>query len=319
MPQKRQSKFFCILGVILFCGCISSTNKIAVQAVVTVNGESLSAKQFAEGLTVKLRGRDAISVKNPANVRRAKEEVISSFVSSQLFRSWAKENSVVVSDEELEAEIATIKKSYPDTIAFREILARENLDYGRWKETVRTSLLEKRVYAFLAKDITPPEQKDIESYFKSNQQEFSRKPQVHIRQLVVRKDEDAQSILKRAQQKKDLADLAKEFSIMPEASKGGDIGWIEKGTLEVFDKAFSMTKGALSSVIKSPYGFHILQVIDRRPETQLKIEDVRGEIKRRLMADREQALFTRWLEDQVKAARVLRNEELIGSVTVETQ
>jgi peptidyl-prolyl cis-trans isomerase SurA len=66
-------------------------------------------------------------------------------------------------------------------------------------------------------------------------------------------------------------DLARQNSQEPgSAAKGGDLGWLEPGDAgPEFDQALSSLKpGEISDVIESPFGFHILRVVERKTEDQ---------------------------------------------------
>lgn len=65
----------------------------------------------------------------------------------------------------------------------------------------------------------------------------------------------------------DFATLAKEFSDDPgSASQGGDLGTVKRGKFypEFEAAAYSLTKGELSPIIKSPVGYHIIELIERK-------------------------------------------------------
>lgn len=300
-------------------GCTPSATSLAKRPVISVNAEILTTKEFADLIAARLRNLDALSAKNPVVVRQTKELILSDFVNQEIVKQWAKEHQISVTDQDLESEMLVIRKNYPDDIAFRQSLAKEGLDIEAWRNKVKVAVLERRVQAAIVEKIAPPTAQEAESYYKSNADEFSRPSQILVRQVVVEKEEAAQAILKKAEKSKDLGALAKEFSIAPEAKKQGLVGWIPRGVLEVFDQVFNLNKGSFSRVIKSPYGFHVIQVVDKRAETHLKFEDVRDTIMARLRSDRQQALYTRWLEDEIHRARIFRNEELINSVRIETQ
>jgi peptidyl-prolyl cis-trans isomerase D len=73
----------------------------------------------------------------------------------------------------------------------------------------------------------------------------------------------AEMVLQKLQHGGDFAKLAKQYSEDPgSASKGGEIGWIERGqTVKNFeDTAFSMNAGQTSGLVKTQYGYHIIQV-----------------------------------------------------------
>ena len=65
----------------------------------------------------------------------------------------------------------------------------------------------------------------------------------------------------------DFAELAKKYSQDPgSAKKGGELGWLQKGALvkEFEDAAYSMKKGDISKPVKTPFGYHIIKLEDKR-------------------------------------------------------
>lgn len=71
-----------------------------------------------------------------------------------------------------------------------------------------------------------------------------------------------------ASKKEDFAKVAKENSDGQSATNGGDLGWSTKDQLvqQVAEKAFSMKTGEISEPIKSPLGFHILKLLEKKTE-----------------------------------------------------
>lgn len=286
--------------------------------VLQINGQSLSSKVFAEDLARQLRTHDALTVKEPATLLGAKEAVIREFVVRVVTESWAAKKKIEISDAELEKEIAVIRSGYPDDESFRQALAQENLAYEAWRSQRRSSLLQKRVAITLMEDLPAPTEGEIKKYFEENIEEFQEPEKVRLVQLVVTQESEAVQLYDRAKKGVNLGELAKKYSIAPEATNFGDTGWIPKGTLQVFDRAFSMQVGQLSPLLKSSYGFHIYRVTAKSPAKKLNLEQASPAIRNRLLAEREQSIFSAWLEEQLKSAKVLRNEAVINSIKVQT-
>src|SRR6516162_300116 len=88
--------------------------------------------------------------------------------------------------------------------------------------------------------------------------------------------------------------LAKKYSEDPGSKdKGGDLGWLVHGqTVAEFDKAaFSLPKGAISDLIRTQYGFHIIKVLDKenahtKPFDEVK-ESIRGPLLNNMAEDQE--------------------------------
>ena len=68
--------------------------------------------------------------------------------------------------------------------------------------------------------------------------------------------------------KKDFATLARLHSVDGSATRGGDLGWLHPGdTVPAFEAAMNkLQPGEVSQPIKTQYGYHLIQVVDRREE-----------------------------------------------------
>lgn len=83
------------------------------------------------------------------------------------------------------------------------------------------------------------------------------------------------------------------------AGPGGDIGWQRRWTLEptFAGKLWSLKKGETSSVIQTPFGFHIIQLLDRR-RAEVKDKELLEEyVRRRLSEDQFVRLYRAWIEE----------------------
>lgn len=310
---------FAFLGI--FCvlmGCTLGDSKIAAMPVVQVNSHSLSAKDFASRLGRRLKAFDALAAKDPTNVRRAKEEIIKNFILQSLANDYAKANNIAVDDSDLEDEISKFRASYPDDLSFRRVLAEENLSFSDWKEELRQTLLYRKVFKKIAASSPAPSASEIQQYYDQHKDMFRRRERIYLRQIVVDDLTKGQQI-KDELKKKDFADVAKKVSVAPEAKNGGLVGWVEKGSVDVFDKAFALPVGGISPVLESNYGFHIFKVERKAPAGSASLEEAKPLILETLRGQKEQAAFSKWLDEQIRASHVLRDNPLIDAMGVETK
>lgn len=123
--------------------------------------------------------------------------------------------------------------------------------------------------------------------------------QTHARHILLRINEvvseaearrKLENLRERLAHGADFAELARLFSQDGSAAKGGDLGWLNPGdTVPDFEKAMDgLKEGELSDVVQSPFGLHLIQVIERRQR------DMTEERKR---LDARQALRERKLDD----------------------
>lgn len=286
--------------------------------MVKVNDEVLTTKALADRLARHLKNLDALSAKDPNNVRRTKEEIISTFILNSLVKKYAAENSISVSDKELEDEINAFRSSYPDDLSFRRALADENLSLSDWKEELRMTLLERKVNQKVTANVKSPTAEEIGAYYNENKDRFRRADRVLLRQIVVDDLTKAQAIRDEAK-KKSFVDLAKKYSVAPEGKNGGLVGWIEKGSVDIFDKAFALPIGGMSQVLESSYGFHIFKIDAKKPASIASLDEVRPLVEQIVRGKKEQADFSSWLDVQIRQSRVLRDNSLIDSLVVETR
>lgn len=307
------------LAICAFLSACSFFKSEKNKPVMSVNEYELSATEFAEQLGQKMKQYDAMDAKSPQNLHLAKESILESFLNNAIVATWAKKNKISISKEDLNVAIDRYRKQYPDDLAMKQALRLAGISFENWSDGISKILLQEKVFSSLKSKISEPTEAELRSYFDSNKDQFSQKAQIRLRQIVLSTEDEALRLFNALNKTSNLAELAKKFSIAPEATNGGDTGWIAKGTLEIFDKAFTWPVGKRSPVLKSPYGYHIFEVIGKKNESQLNFEEARATIARLMRADREQAVYVAWLEEQIKQARVFRNDELINSITVVTR
>lgn len=309
-------------AVTALSGCFSRETTVLNKTALSINGTDISTKQFAERLALKLKGFDSLSAKDEAVLSRAKDQTILDFVIENLIKEYAGKNSVAVDKKEIDTFVAQVQSKYPDEFAFRRALAEENLPLESWRESISLELLKKKVFQKVIDatvDKAEPKDSELKAYYDANVAQFSRPARVRLKQIVLEKEDDAIRINTELEQGGNIESLAKKFSIAPEASNNGDTGWIEKGTLEIFDQAFKMPIGARSKILKSPYGWHIYVVSKKEPEQRLNFEGAKARIRSTLIEQRNQKIFSNWLESQVKASKVKRNDAVLQAIKVTTR
>ncbi len=289
------------------------------KSVLVVNGHSVSTKEFSERLALRLRTYDALTAKDTSNLERAKTETVKAFVIEYIARDYAKKNKIDVSSAEVEAEATKLRSNYPDEFAFRRALADENIKYDDWKKDLELTVLQRKILALITAKAPEPTDKEMQEYYDARKAQWNNPARVKLRQIVLAKEDDAKRIEEQLQKGDSMAKLAKQFSIAPEGENGGDTGWLPKGTLDVFDTAFKMKEGQRSKILKSAYGYHIFEVLKKEPEGRLSFQDAKAKIRAALKEQKEQALFSSWLEEQIRKSDVKKDDALIQAIKVTTR
>ena len=305
------------MSVLLFA--CTKTSQLGNSPVVEVNSHILTAKDLAVTLARRLKPLDALAAKDPVIVSQAKEKVIRDFIVQSVIDDYAKINNISVPESDLDKEVTLARSNYPDDLSFRRVLAQEDLSMSEWRSQLRASLVTAAVFKHLREKAVAPTDIEIRRYYEENKERYRRKERIFLRQIVLDDLTKAQALHEELVKKKDFAKLATSFSVSPEAKNGGAVGWVEKGSVDIFDKAFLLPLGGLSQVLESNYGFHIFKVERRAPAGLASVEEVSPEIVAALKSKKEQVDFLGWLDKQIRQTRVLRNNDLIQALVAETK
>ncbi len=137
---------------------------------------------------------------------------------------------------------------------------------------------------------------EVHAYYDEHKAEFMEPTRIVVRQILLADEEDAKKLRARVNPQ-NFAQLARELSIAPEATKGGLLGPFAKGDMpSVFDIAFEMQPGTIQGILKSTYGFHILMLEKKVPRIDLSFDAAKPKITRDLTLKRQEEEYKKWVE-----------------------
>ncbi len=187
--------------------------------------------------------------------------------------------------------------------------------FEKSKELYRVGEKRKIKYALLSVDqvrqtIAVPET-DIAAFYQQNMSQYQSPAQVRASHILFKtegKDENAvkakaEEVLKMAKAPgADFAALARKFSEdESNNSTGGDLDYFGRGRMVAeFDQAaFAMKNGETSDLVKTAFGFHIIKMVDNKPETTRSLAELRPEIEDQL----------KWQKAQAEAEKIAKSLE----------
>jgi peptidyl-prolyl cis-trans isomerase D len=142
---------------------------------------------------------------------------------------------------------------------------------------------------------------DVQRHYEDNQQQYGTPEQVRASHILFKIDgKDEAAVKAQAEQvlaavKKPGADFAKLANQYTEEevgkTRGGDLDFFARGRMakEFEDAAFALEVGQISDVVKSPFGFHIIKLTDKKPATTRSLDEVRTQIEDQIKWERAQA------------------------------
>ncbi|MDE7338617.1 MAG: peptidylprolyl isomerase, partial [Bacteroidales bacterium] len=212
-------------------------------------------------------------------------ETVESLMVSALYELQADEDSIVVSDAEVENELDGRIKYFVDQIGSREKLEEF---YGKsiiqikeeYREMIRTGIISMRMEAKITEDVrvTPSEVRRFFATLPKDSiplvpltyelQYITKNPLISLSEKEVAKFRLSE-IRARIEKGERFQSLAALYSQDPgSARKGGDLGYGARGdwASEFESMAFSLPVGEVSPIFETQFGFHILEVLDRKGE-----------------------------------------------------
>lgn len=238
-----------------------------------------------------LAQRGVARVADPAARADVVSEILHQLVDEELLLQAAKKASITVAEESIDREVRNRAEGY-GTGSFQSVLTAEQLTLDAFRDGIRRRLMQDQFLRVKLAGLPPITEAEIQSRYDTTFAQTKRPPQVRARQVLLRTAEEAKHVLGEIQTRKITTEAAaQKYSVGLEADVGGDLGWFAQGEMpKVFDVCFLLEPGQVSTdVIASDYGFHIFQVIDKRPERTEPLAAVRDQIAEDLLRERQSA------------------------------
>ncbi|MBI5874571.1 MAG: peptidyl-prolyl cis-trans isomerase [Deltaproteobacteria bacterium] len=309
---------FCILYsvfcILLFAGCKKQEEEKVVspkEVAIKINVREITHGEFQDTFKRLFLEGAAAEIKDE-ELKNLKMALVNQFIEEELILEEAKILTLDVKDNEVSRETEEIKKEYAGEGFESNILSK----YGsmdKWKEEIRKKMLLRKV---IDKAIGPRitvKEDEARRYYKEHIADYKRKEQARARMIVVKTEEEANQVKERLKKGEDFARLAQEISLGPEGKKGGDLGFFGRGEMpkEFEDVVFPLPAGKLSEVIKTPYGYHIFRVEEKREAKDLKFSEVKDQIINKLKREKGDAEFQAWMTELKQGAKIEVKEELL--------
>jgi peptidyl-prolyl cis-trans isomerase C len=260
-----------------------------------VNGENVTKAEFDEYVQ-NLEGRAGGPV--PAEQRdQVYRGVLDQIVGYKLLLQESKARKVAIPDTEVEARIGEIRKQFPSEDVFMQTLIQRKMTLDQIRDDARQDMaIAKLIETEIASKIAvKPEQ--VQDFYAKNPDQFKEDESVRASHILIAFPENADAkakaaakvkadqVLKDVKSGKDFAALAKEHSQDPgSAVQGGDLGTFQKGQMvgPFNDVAFSLAPGAISDVVETQFGYHIIKVVEKKAGRTVPLEEVRPQVEQYL-------------------------------------
>lgn len=248
------------------------------EAAAVVNGTPILSSVYLDFLRLRLRliteqyEFDWSTEQGLSILKQVEQQVLEQLINATLERAAAEKDGLLPTTEELAA--------YKQNI-INELLA--SGEYASWEEFKQRLELSEETFDRIV------EQSLIEERMYERHSQVGDMEQVHVQHILVDDEQTAKDLLQRVRAGEDFATLAKAHSQDPgSAQNGGDLGWFPRGVMvpEFEEAAFALEPGAVSEVVATDYGYHIIKSLGK---------EVRP-LDEAMAMEMQQRAFSAWLE-----------------------
>lgn len=323
--------------------------------VATVNGQEISTKLYEMYLK---NGKEALALdpntdEGKKKVDQLREGIVSELIDRALIAQEAERRGLTIAPDKLATAEQRAIQQFGGEQKYDEYLNGFHLSRTEYREVIKSELYGELMRSELSKNLSVPE-KEIIDYYEAHKGEpqFQQPERItasHIliasranlierqlkdekslsgdalaaavREEIARRRRRAEDLRRKAASGSDFAQLAKESSEDPGTREaGGSLGSFARDThSKAFDEAaFKLKPGAVSDVVETEYGFHVIKVFAHEIARVRTLEETTAEIRARLLSKRQAEELTNWLKEARRKATVRVNEPFrFGSLKTE--
>ena len=300
----------------------------ATGPIARVNGVEIEASEFNKLVQEQVeRLHQALP---PQMIAMVRNQTVERIIDTRLIEAVIETHNLEVTDEEADAYFQEFASQFPDESVMEQYLAQMGVTVAEVRESmVKDVALEKHLSTLFDLEVTEEEQRE---FFESNREELATPDIAHTRHILIRADSNAdeqalQTAEARAREIHALVTaeganfpaLAREHSESPTASNGGDLGPMAREQMmpEYAETAFSLQPGQISEPIRSRFGFHIIQLLEREDASEANYAELEERIRLELRHQKRGEAFQKFLADQREEAQIEKFPENIKTTVTE--
>ena len=289
MRRVRHPIALAALAGALLCGPATAVQDLD-RIVAVINDDVIMRSELAEkirGVTAQMQEQNIPLP--PLDI--LEKQVLDRLIMTRLQIQMAQNTGIRVDDETLNRTISNIARENELNLnQFREILEQDGYGYETFRKEIRDEILISRLQQRQVDNRVIVTDREIDNYLSNQEHQGETDIEFHIAHILVaipegastrqvtRSRETAEKALGELQAGADFASMAATYSDGQQALDGGDLGWRKAGQVPTLFADFisDMEVGGLSDIIKSPSGYHIIKLLDKRSSEQVVVTQTRA-------------------------------------------
>ncbi len=296
--NKAKWIFFILVGILIFtAGCQGGSIGKNKEIVAKVGDKVIGLDLYNKKLSfikqeIESQYGDKIwsmDINGKTYLQVIQETVLEQMINEEAVIQHMKKKNIKIAPKEIQTEYNNYMKNVKESKEWDKFLKDNGIDEKFIKEQIETNLYMQQFQEQIIKDLDLSDS-NLEKFFNKHKEDYQ-DTEVRASHILVKTEEKAKEVLQKIKAGEDFAELAKQYSEDPSASNGGDLGYFKKGMMvSEFDKAaFALKPGEISDPVKTKFGYHIINVIDRK-EDKKEFKDVKENVKQSMV---QQAILDR--------------------------
>lgn len=316
--NKKAIIIIAAVAILVVAGSITAyffTRDMGAAAVV--NGVKISEVKVEEEMEKAIAQYEAQGMALQAEqIAEVRASIIDNLVIREVLLQ--KSQSYEPTAEELETQITTFKDRFDSEEAFTEALTLQGYDIETFTKVIGEDLKIQMLIDDKVPEETLVSEDDMLNFFKENPSYFTQPERVHASHILVTMENTATDGEKALALQKieeievelkngaDFAELAKLKSEGPSGPNGGDLGEFTRGQMvgEFETIAFALPEGKISGIVESQFGYHIIKLHKRYPESSVPFEEVKDSINDFLIQENSKNRLSDFLESLKEEAKI---------------
>lgn len=288
---------FTALCVALVPAAAAAGPRVVDRVAAVVNEEMIALSEVNDRAQAELAALDAEGQGTPEKRRAALRHALDELIADRLLVAEEKSSGIEVTDQEIDYAIEDVRRQNNlDAASFESALASKGQSLTAFREKMRRDLGAMKLIGQKVRAKIKVSDEDVKAEYARTVRAQEQDVEVHARHIVIQVAKDATpeaeqealaraaELARRARAGEDFGALARAHSEGPSKADGGDVGFFRRGEMvAAFDKvAFSLQPNEVSDPVRSPFGWHVIQVLERRAGKVRTFEQMQDELRDRL-------------------------------------
>lgn len=285
---------FLMSGLMIFAGC--------AKPPAIVNGKTIDKKTFELRLNDRLQSHKQRDL--TIDMAKIKQAVIQELIAELLILDAAAEEGIQVSDEEIDNQIAVMRKSTGEA-EFHKKLNEKGITSDRFRSMTKDKIIISKFVITLIKDDEVPADA-IREYYTNSPKPFIRPIRVFMKLIEFPTEEAANTALESMKNEKISFDKMAEKLKKEKKAFSTDYGWVNPAVFSpsIAAATQNIDAGAYGGPYKGKNSYFLIRIKEREKESVATFEEVKAHIKNILLQQKRQTTIAHWVADKKKMARI---------------